>query len=252
MAIDRNLWTPPFNFDSLPRWTCPHCKNGSLLLSKKDVFETILSQNKREKYSLPPMEGEFNFSAKFKCSNSTCQDIVISCGVTELDFDHSLDENYQPINSQLLERFTPHYFLPGLNIFEIPARCPSDVKKSIKRSFELFFADTSSAANHVRQGIENLFTDEWSELFDPNAGPKTRLHNRIESYGDKNKSVANKLLAIKWIGNTGSHSSDINRQDVLDVYVILEAVLDEIFIGSEKKLKETIENINKAKGPIAR
>lgn len=58
------------------------------------------------------------------------------------------------------------------------------------------------------------------------------------------------ILAIKWLGNAGSHSrSKISFDDVLDAYEFLEHILQEVYVQKTKKLKARAKEVNKKKGP---
>jgi len=46
--------------------------------------------------------------------------------------------------------------------------------------------------------------------------------------------MAANLMAIKWLGNTGSHDSAVTFKDLLDAYEIMEPTLDGI-LGSRAK-----------------
>ncbi|WP_426324353.1 hypothetical protein [Pedobacter sp. R-06] len=52
-------------------------------------------------------------------------------------------------------------------------------------------------------------------------------------YEKKNPEVANHLLAIKWIGNSGSHFNTLSEQNILDAYRLLKYALELIY--QEKK-----------------
>jgi hypothetical protein len=39
MALDQSLWFATFSADSIPAFTCPYCKKGTLSLHNKIVME---------------------------------------------------------------------------------------------------------------------------------------------------------------------------------------------------------------------
>ena len=83
------------------------------------------------------------------------------------------------------------------------------------------------------------------------------LHARIELFANKNPKknpnknadVGEKLLAIKWLGNTGSHSDTLKHEDVLDAFELFSHALDEIFEETSVRLKKLSSSINRNKGP---
>jgi hypothetical protein len=80
---------------------------------------------------------------------------------------------------------------------------------------------------------------------------KVALHHRIEQFKVKYSSAAELLMAIKWIGNVGSHSSEaLTRDDILDGMEMLEHVVNMLFESESKRIKTLVKTINKRKGPI--
>jgi len=62
--------------------------------------------------------------------------------------------------------------------------------------------------------------------------------------------IAIKLLALKWLGNKGSHTENMSKNDVLDAYEILDSVLDELYVGYQKLVDKKVEKIVKSKKPL--
>lgn len=52
----------------------------------------------------------------------------------------------------------------------------------------------------------------------------------------KNGQLADKLMAIKWVGNAGSHADVVAENDLLDAYDILCFVLDELYVKRSKRI----------------
>ena len=75
------------------------------------------------------------------------------------------------------------------------------------------------------------------------------LHARLERYQKKNADVAEKLLAVKWLGNTGSHASELTRSDILDGFQLILYALDEVFEKKSERLKRLSNTIIKHRGP---
>ncbi len=77
---------------------------------------------------------------------------------------------------------------------------------------------------------------------------KYTLHDRIEEFKKKNKEVADYLLAIKWIGNTGSHPGELEKEDILEAYQLLEHSLLSLYDNKEERLRKISKEINSRKG----
>jgi len=114
----------------------------------------------------------------------------------------------------------------------------------------LFFADYGASANHIRIALERILDHLKVKKFELKRGKRVfiSLHKRILLLPSKYNDVSDLLFAIKWLGNTGSHSHKITIDDVMDAYEILEVVLNEIIENKTKKIKKMAKKINKRKG----
>lgn len=253
MPKSKELWLRPnLSVDNCPEWSCPTCKNGHLTLAKEDLLfeETTESKSSHNDPEWEPYWISYMFSAVLRCNNSKCRDIVSTCGKGYVE------ESMMPIDDNewayvANDYFIPEHFSPPLAIFQIVDSCPDSVKKEIVNSFSLFFSDTNSCSNKIRIAVELILNDLKI--------PKTKivksrrkrlsLHERIIRFGSSYPKLANALLAIKWIGNAGSHTDTVDKQDLLDAYDILNYTLEEVYFGRKKEIEKMISQINKNKAP---
>jgi hypothetical protein len=105
------------------------------------------------------------------------------------------------------------------DIFDIPAKCPKEVSEELRAGFSLFFSDRGATANRVRIALERLM--------DHLKIPPGKLHDRLDIFSKQNP-IGENLMAVKWLGNTGSHEGKVSRDDLLDGFQILEHALAEI------------------------
>lgn len=79
------------------------------------------------------------------------------------------------------------------------------------------------------------------------------LHARIEKLEKKRpklKDICNRMLAVKHLGNAGSHPGDVVEvEDVFDGFDILERVLHDTYSDHESALAKMVNQINRRKGP---
>ncbi len=75
------------------------------------------------------------------------------------------------------------------------------------------------------------------------------MHERIKHYSNKNKEIANHLLALKIIGNEGRHIGNLNVNDILDAYEILEQLIEFTYIKNHKRISAIAEEIVLSKKP---
>ncbi|MGB3133805.1 MAG: DUF4145 domain-containing protein, partial [Candidatus Macondimonas sp.] len=77
------------------------------------------------------------------------------------------------------------------------------------------------------------------------------LHQRIALLPPKYAHLKDLILAIKWLGNAGSHDggSEVTLDDVMDSYELTEHILQEVYAPKLEKLQKIAKNVNKKKGP---
>lgn len=253
--IDRHLFSRGFSEDSQPAWPCPRC-GSPLRLRKKSFsrFETADSKRKHRNSEFGPWDVEYVFSAVFECCDGVCAEKVTVCGSGRLEPDYERSQEGDT-SEKWDEWFLPEYFHPHLRLFRIPESAPEDVKKELLASFNCFFADSDSSGNRLRCAIENLLDHFGVPRISQNSKKKKAepiaLHNRIDMIPDSHTRFKNRLWAIKWLGNSASHSdSALSKNDVLNGYEIFEEVLREIFEPS--RTEEIAANIIQYKGPEPR
>lgn len=71
------------------------------------------------------------------------------------------------------------------------------------------------------------------------------LHARIEAFVKKEPAIGPQLMALKWLGNTGSHDSNVSTNDLLDAFEILEHSLREIIGGHSAKVAALAKKLTK-------
>jgi len=180
-----------------------------------------------------------------KCSR--CDNTVFVVGkVTHVEAD---DEEF---GWHLVEALDPKFFQPATPLIAIPSKTPAGVVEEISGASSLFWSSPPSAANRLRVALERLMDDRKIPRKQKSSKKKLvelSLHARIEKYSLKNTEVGAKLLAIKWIGNSGSHIAKLTSTDVLDGFELLAHALEEIYDSKSTRLKKLADSINKKRGP---
>ncbi|MCK4738519.1 MAG: DUF4145 domain-containing protein [Deltaproteobacteria bacterium] len=252
--MDRKIYSSSFTQSDVLSWQCPTCSK-SLLEIRKDSFKSEQTGTSRKYYDevadWDPEWTRYVYSCLLDCTNRACNEVVASSGVGGVGIAPVFKQRVlQDIEYD--DFFTPKYFSPHLKIFDFSSATPKEISVELETSFELFFCDPPSAANHVRIAIENLLTHLGIKRFNiENKKYKpVVLHNRIELLPSKYGHLKDLFLAMKWLGNAGSHSGKtLTTDDVLDSYEIMEEVLRELFEKKQKKIKTLAKKINKKKGP---
>ena len=252
--MDRTPYQLPFTVERMPAWTCPLCRLGHLTLDKNSLIskETAASLREHDHDAWEPDWIRSVFSCVFQCSNVHCKEPMSCCGVGRVDHFEYEDPEFG-LSESTEDLFTPHYFHPPLVLMDIPQKCPEKVSEYLQESFALFFADAGAALNCARTAVEALMTALGIKRFTivKNKQRSINLHQRIQLLPPKYQEQKDLLLAVKWLGNAGSHDGDkATAADVRVAYDLLEHVLSEIYEGKGKKLKAMAKKVNKKKGPL--
>jgi hypothetical protein len=71
------------------------------------------------------------------------------------------------------------------------------------------------------------------------------LHQRIELLSKNRPEAGKQLMAIKWLGNTGSHDSEVSFDDLLSGYELLETTLEDVLGARAKKAAKLAKLLTK-------
>jgi len=246
-----NKWSnKTFNIKNPPNWNCPSCTTGILIVDPAQFHfeETRLSKETRDEIFWSPDFTIYLFHGTLRCNS--CNDIVTIAGKGSVDHIQINDAQLGGYFEEHNDIFTPLYFYPPLKLITIPKNCPKNISKEINDSFGLFWYDLPSCANKIRVSLELLMNRYKVKKTFMQSGKRKRLslHKRIFEFKRKKPEIAELLLAIKWIGNTGSHIGKLENVDLLEAYELLEHSLNKLFDSTEKKLQKISREINRREG----
>ncbi len=250
--MDRQLFRYPWLTKAhVPAFPCPSCSKGHLRLVDDSLIysQTATSRRNQAHEESGPEDLEYTFSAALKCDERGCQETVRVTGKGSPEQTEAYDQDGYPY-LDLEDRFTPLFFHPPLILFQPPKGTPDGVVTQLIASFQLFFCDPSAAANRLRSAIEFLLTELRVPRSVSGRGSRLlSLHDRITKVPTKFQPHRDLLLAVKWIGNAGSHRSALKADDVLDGYQITEHFLAEIYDNQHTQVQRLAKQINRRKGP---
>jgi hypothetical protein len=189
------------------------------------------------------------FSILLSCQNPTCGEVVFVTG------NAWVDQYYDEEGPHHYDLFEPLSITPSLAVFPLDDRWPESVRNQLKLAFAHLFGDPGASGNRLRTTVECLMDDRGVKKY-PRNGPRRaiNLHTRITDFKDQNAEAAEMLLAVKWLGNTGSHAdlNSLTREDVLDGMELLERALHLIYDDTAKRLAKLARDINRRRGPRKR
>ena len=244
--MNRKIWsTRNFNSDYPKSYPCPTCSTG--ILNLNEISTKITPIGKHMEHYGSHQGIEHVFSAILQCKNTDCKELITVSGqcLKDIVFDSELPDGR--MTEGRFSTYFPKYFYPNLKLFKLPDNTPPIVAQQINLSFSNYFHDLSSCANRIRNSIELILDDLKAPKRKKTKRSKIHtfrtLHQRIEHYGKRNKKIGNLLLALKIIGNEGSHAGNIATESILDAYEILEHLIEYAYIKKEKRIKEIANEI---------
>ena len=192
------------------------------------------------------------------CANPSCRDSVFVCGEITYQLDYNTGPEGEMI-TELDEYYVPRFFEPAPPVFPIPKECPKTVTTELKKAFALLWSDAGSAGNRLRVAVEALMNERKIQKkakikkgLNKGKFRVLTLDERIKKFGEKQQDAATQLMAIKWLGNTGSHAAldVLTRNDLLDAFEHFEYALDLVYVNKGNALVKRAKHIIKKKGPV--
>jgi hypothetical protein len=226
-------------------YPCPKCYLG--FLTRKNIVTEITPAGKDMEYFNYHGGIEHVFSGILICNNTECNELVSISGKCLKDIVYGRE---LPNGEMVEERFStyyPKYFYPNLKLFSLGEEIPKLVSEQINLAFSHYFSDLSSCANRIRNSIELILDDIKAPISAKNKQGNvysfTTLHQRIEHFGKRKSRISKLLLALKIIGNEGSHIGEINQGDILDAFEILEELLESTYTNQRKRVAKIAQEI---------
>jgi hypothetical protein len=257
MKIDRPLYTKHFTADELPLWHCPTCNTGFLKAVETDftIQESVASKNNYDTPDWEPSWINGFFVGKMACMNSGCGEVVLVLGKMRVQEEKTYIQNQGLWDYKQIVQLFPSIFRPTLHLFKIDDDVPENIRLAIEKAFGHFWLDEASCANKIRNVVE-LIMDErkvQKTYISGNKRQQYSLHKRIELFKNTDVDAAECLMAVKWIGNSGSHANDhLTKDDLLDGFEILQHVTYNLYEKDTQRIQRLGKKINQHKGPKKR
>ena len=236
-----------FSYTAWPTLPCPFCYQESLAPENVQHLSTQDSINHSDSPDWEP-DWEFGyFHGTLRCGYSKCREIVVVSG----EMRHGLSEEWDDPNDgrSWTYWYRLRYSIPSIPLTDrLPDGCPESVVLRIREAGRIFWADPAGSANRLRSALEELLNVRRVRRIETTSTGKRRrlsLHRRIQILGIGNPEVAELIEAVKWIGNEGSHSSEIDASNVLLASVILEHALFVMYDRSTAEIAKQARAVNR-------
>ncbi|WP_349904736.1 DUF4145 domain-containing protein [Parafrigoribacterium humi] len=257
MPLDRGLIefaSAVENADSFPRPLCPVCQAGYLRFSAPSETENAESYRARNHEAWEPEWIFGTFVATAECENNKCEQKVHALGTYRVDTARTSRERYEDYSMSYDSQYSTFYTItsmsPPLVLMRLPETAPEEVREGVERASAVLLLDPGLAGTALRAAVERFLTTQGIPAKRSGGGFKS-LDERIRDWkhaSPNRASVADLLLAVKWIGNAGSHEvSDVSVKEVLDGVEILDEAFHRLFVGPD--IDARAEAINLVKGP---
>ncbi len=254
MPLNRRLLEEPFTANSGQGFDCPSCHRGALVVDINSVQEgptgkTLQdeadSQVRNDNWDYSYYEGRFGFL--MRCSY--CRQTVAVAGVSRY-----VDRRTCPHEYEYERALFPQYFSPPPDLFRIPENCSEEIAQQVRTAFSLYWCDPGACLNRLRLAVELLLTEMEIDCYSEKDGRRSpiTLDSRINMLRKRHAALSpmcDQLLAVKWLGNAGSHPEEITRDSVYDALDIVDYVLSKRFENSERRVSKISSEINQKKGP---
>ena len=248
MPVDRKFWRS-YHFvkskGGVPPYPCPICHHGTLKLVGQ-ILEGESGRSVRHQGDddWDPDHYFGAFCCLLLCSNDHCGEYVSVSGRS--------DNEYLGEDGDIYTVCLPQMFTPPLHMLPIPVECPEDVADEIVEAFKLYWSDLSGALNHLRKAVELIM----DHLNVPRRRPPKKgkqidridLHGRINLFRPRNPVLADRLEAVKWLGNVGSHSSEVSKDAFFNACDLLEDFIHAHFEKRGHKISALSKKVIKRKG----
>jgi len=246
--MNRTLWIQTLSKHSCPAWPCPVCRKGTLALIPKSLVykETVESKRAHDHEAWDPDWITYKFTAWAECRHPTCKQEFAIAGTGGVGPEFDADGGYE-----WEDYFSPMFCQPMPGMIDIPSKCPEDVRDELQEAFALFWSNRAACAGRIRVALESLMNhlgvpkrkkEKNGRYFD------LSLHARIDAFSKTKSTVGSQLMALKWLGNAGSHSSEVSKNDLLDAFEIMEHSLGEIIDKRSEKVASLAKKLTKKHG----
>lgn len=233
--MKRNIWKQTLTEKFCPPWPCKVCSHGNLSLMEGSLrhTETVESGRVHGEDAFDYEWVQYVFTAWAQCSNPSCKQQYAITGTGGLSPEYTSDRQDE---WDYVDYFAPMACYPTLDIFTFPDNCPGDLQDEMRTAFSMFWSNRGGCANRMRLALERIMDHLGVPQQKPGSDGRVSLHDRIDSYVKTDQTIGMQLMALKWLGNTGSHDSNVSQDDLLDAMEVMEHVFREVIGGQSARV----------------
>lgn len=243
-----------FNSDKL---ICPMCNNAILIAERDSIYnleERLISD---PIFALQFGMHQTSHSLKLynlKCVNISCNGRII---VIVDEFGELNTENNPPfifkVDGYNYTRKTK-FMYPSVDLIKIPDRMPVTLAQILRISFILYWIDFDSCANKLRVFLESFLDlkkiPKQVKISKGNKIKRLQLNDRIKILRKHTKfsGIADRIEAVKWVGNEGSHRGSVSRELLIHAFELIESLIIETYYKDSNSISKLAKKIISRKG----
>ncbi len=229
MGFDADRWVRKFPEGSIGKHIpCGRCSNYAL--QGEDKLKSSKTQGSHREWNLAnqgegptPSETWFRFVVVLRCTKCF-ESTIVAGNQVETDEWWGPDPDQHDHTCNLI----PQFIEPAPQLFPVSKDVPDEVATALRSAFRLYWVDWDACVSRLRTAVERLLDAEGIAARFPNGGPIPLGRDRLPEYEKIQPSVAKKLEAVKWLGDTGTHAiGNVNLKSVNDGLVLISAALEE-------------------------
>lgn len=229
-------------FQEWPALLCPSCRLA-VLEPTIGVVESLASITGREGEPLGSSEQSGFFHGTLSCSRTPCRNVYVVAGEWSRSPEGIADFDNDTGPTGLEVR----HILPALPLMDFPDSVPRTIIGLVDSASAVILSDTSAAATRIRAAIECLLDEQRIRKTSPSKrSVKLSTHERILLFRSIDSKAADLMMAMKWIGNIGTHeSSPLPLSVVLDGTELFARAIELIYDRQAHALERLAANINR-------
>ncbi|WP_157829597.1 DUF4145 domain-containing protein [Nocardioides alpinus] len=240
---------------ALPSPRCPDCGVGTVSFAAPTKFETAGMREARKHDAYDPDWEKGTFVMQGVCGAHTCQQVVVATGTWRVDYGTTggYPESYA---DQFAVFYRVRQVHPPLRLMELPDDAAVNealggIAEGLLTAGAVLFTAPGLAATSLRGCIERFLSN--AGISRKTAKDRFRpLDRRLVEWREKDADrdgIADLMLAVKWLGNTGTHEDSVlTAADVLEGARLLDEAFHRLYVSPA--ITAAAAAINAAEGPV--
>jgi hypothetical protein len=235
-------------FEEWPAILCERCELAAL---EPKVIEVENPASIAASEGAEPATGWNSgyFHGTLACPRTPCRNTHVIAG----EWSRRSDVTSEGIEDDPgLAGFSVRHVLPAFPLMSLPAGVPASVTSLIEEASSVLLSDPNAAATRIRTAIERLLDEQnVRKRSQKNKSARLTTHDRIVEFALTRPDVAAQLMAVKWIGNIGSHESvPLPLDAVLRGTEHFAHALELLYDRDGQRLKRLADAINRKAGKL--